>query len=70
MGNRGTGKVERGTFPTSDLRPPISDPRPPYFVRVMMNVAIEMSVPTDDRPNDSAGGTFHDWRARELLGST
>ena len=41
-----------------------------YLVRVMMNVAIEISVPTDDSPSDSAGGTFHDERAFELLGST
>ena len=36
----------------------------------MINVAIEMSVPTDDIPNDNAGGTFQDERALELLGST
>ena len=41
-----------------------------YLVNVMMNVAIDISVPTDDNPNDKAGGTFHDERALELLGST
>ena len=41
-----------------------------YLVNVMMSVAIEISVPTDDIPSDNAGGTFQDARALELLGST
>ena len=41
-----------------------------YFVKVMMKVAIEINVPTDDSPKDNAGGTFHEERALELLGST
>ena len=30
------------------------------LVSVIMNVAIDMRVPTDDIPSDSAGGIFHD----------
>ena len=41
-----------------------------YLVRVMISVAIEIRVPTDDIPNDSAGGTCHEERAFELFGST
>ena len=31
-----------------------------YLVNVIMSVAIEISVPTDDIPSDNAGGTFQD----------
>lgn len=31
-----------------------------YFVKVIINVAIEIKVPTDDIPSERAGGTFHD----------
>ena len=31
-----------------------------YFVNVIIKVAIEIKVPTDDIPKDNAGGTFHD----------
>ena len=31
-----------------------------YFVKVIINVAIEIKVPTDDIPTERAGGTFHD----------
>ena len=41
-----------------------------YLVNVIIKVAIEIRVPTDDMPNDNAGGTFHEERAFELLGST
>lgn len=45
-------------------------PLPCYLVRVMMSVAIEMSVPMELTVSVSAGGTDHDERAFEALGST
>lgn len=41
-----------------------------YFVNVIMNVAMPMSVPIEPIANESPGGTDHDERCFVPFGST